>query len=150
MKKKLLATLMVAAMSASLLAGCGSGSDTPDDSNTDAPADDAGDDGADADTDADADAPEGDGGSESASNKLTVWCWDPTFNIYAMNTAAEYYKKDHPDFELEVVETPWDDLQPMITNAATAANSVILLIRPDLCRSATSVTPFSYPLNTPK
>ncbi len=118
MKKKLLATLMVAAMSASLLAGCGSGSDTPDDSNTDAPADDAGDDGADADTDADADAPEGDGGSESASNKLTVWCWDPTFNIYAMNTAAEYYKKDHPDFELEVVETPWDDLQPMITNAA--------------------------------
>lgn len=107
MKKRLLATLMVVAMSASMLAGCGSSSnnaaDTP--STDDAAKDDAKDNATD-----DA-AAEGD-------QKLTVWCWDPNFNIYAMNTAAEYYKKDHPDFELEVVETPWDDLQPMITNAA--------------------------------
>ena len=53
-------------------------------------------------------------------NTLTVWCWDPKFNIYAMQQAEEVYKKDHPDFKLNIVETPWDDLQPKLTAAATA------------------------------
>lgn len=31
------------------------------------------------------------GGCSKAEQEkqLTVWCWDPQFNIYAMNTAAE-------------------------------------------------------------
>lgn len=53
-------------------------------------------------------------------NTLTVWCWDPTFNMYAMEQAAEVYKKDHPDFVLEVVETPWADVQTKLTTAASA------------------------------
>lgn len=62
-------------------------------------------------------------GSESGSaggdaNTLTVWAWDPTFNIYAMEQAAEIYKQDHPDFNLKVVETPWDDLQAKLTTLA--------------------------------
>ena len=69
-------------MSASLLAGCGNSSDAAGD----AAADDA------AATD---DAAAGD-------NKITVWCWDPTFNIYAMETAGEYYKKDHPDVDMYI------------------------------------------------
>ena len=28
-------------------------------------------------------------------NKLTVWTWDPNFNIYAINKSAEIYAKDH-------------------------------------------------------
>lgn len=55
-------------------------------------------------------------------NKLTVWCWDPAFNIYAMEQAAEIYKADHPDFELEVVETPWADVQTKLTTAATSGD----------------------------
>lgn len=33
------------------------------------------------------------GGCSKAEQEkqLTVWCWDPQFNIYAMNTAAEIY-----------------------------------------------------------
>lgn len=54
--------------------------------------------------------------------KLTVWCWDPAFNLYAMQTAGELYKKDHPDFELEVLEVPWEDIQTRITTAATSGN----------------------------
>ena len=42
---------------------------------------------------------------------LTVWCWDPAFNIYAMNEAAKIYKADHPNVTVNVVETPWNDLQ---------------------------------------
>ncbi|WP_425954819.1 ABC transporter substrate-binding protein [Xylanimonas sp. McL0601] len=63
----------------------------------------------------------GDDGSSNASsggNSLTVWAWDPNFNIYAMNEAAKIYKKDHPDFTLKVVETPWDDLQTKLTTLA--------------------------------
>ena len=48
-------------------------------------------------------------------NELTVWCWDPAFNLYAMNEAAKVYQKTHPDFKLNVVETPWDDIQTKLT-----------------------------------
>lgn len=117
MKKKFLATLMVAAMGASLLVGCGSGSDAADNSSNDAA--DATDD-AESGDDADAgdDAESGDDANAEGGETLTVWCWDPTFNIYAMETAAKYYQQDHPDVNIEVVETAWDDLQPLITNAA--------------------------------
>lgn len=61
-----------------------------------------------------------DKGESSGDNTLTVWCWDPAFNIYAMEQAAEVYKKEHPDFVLEVVETPWADVQTKLTTAASA------------------------------
>ncbi|KQQ05663.1 MULTISPECIES: extracellular solute-binding protein [unclassified Rathayibacter] len=66
----------------------------------------------------------GGGGSSSGSGegdgdqKLTVWAWDPTFNIAALEEAEKIYQKDNPDFELDIVETPWDDLQPKLTTLA--------------------------------
>ena len=60
----------------------------------------------------------GNGGGGSDDNTLTVWTWDPAFNIYAMEEAEKVYQKDHPDFELEIVETPWDDLQTKLTTLA--------------------------------
>lgn len=55
-------------------------------------------------------------------NTLTVWCWDPAFNIYAMEQAAEVYKEKNPDFVLNVVETPWADIQTKLTTAATSSD----------------------------
>lgn len=63
-----------------------------------------------------------DGGSSGDENTLTVWCWDPAFNIYAMEEAAKQYKEDHPDVTVNVVETPWDDVQTKLTTAATSGN----------------------------
>jgi len=61
----------------------------------------------------------GDSGSEGdGDEKLTVWTWDPAFNIYAMEEAEKVYQEDHPDFELEIVEVPWDDLQTKLTTIA--------------------------------
>jgi lactose/L-arabinose transport system substrate-binding protein len=51
---------------------------------------------------------------------ITVWCWDPTFNIYAMNEAAKIYRKDHPNVTVNVVETPWDDVQQKLTTSLSA------------------------------
>lgn len=64
------------------------------------------------------------GGSDSGSggsgdgNTLKVWCWDPAFNIYAMKEAEKVYKKDHPDFTLEITEIVWDDIQQKLTTLA--------------------------------
>ena len=54
------------------------------------------------------------------SNKVTVWCWDPTFNIYSMKQAAAVYQKTHPDFQLDVVEIPDAEITTKI-NAALQA-----------------------------
>lgn len=62
----------------------------------------------------------------SEGNELTVWCWDPAFNIYAMEEAAKVYQKDHPDFKLNVVETPWDDIQTALTTAGSAGDASTL------------------------
>ena len=52
------------------------------------------------------------------SGKLTVWAWDPTFNIYAMKEAEKIYQKENPNVTVEVIETPWDDLQTKLTTLA--------------------------------
>ena len=51
---------------------------------------------------------------------ITVWCWDPQFNIYAMNEAAKIYKQIKPNVTVNVVETPWDDVQQKLITALGA------------------------------
>lgn len=62
--------------------------------------------------------PSGSGNDTPMGNTLTVWAWDPAFNIAALNAAADIYKKDHPDFTIDIVETPWPDLQTKLTTIA--------------------------------
>lgn len=81
MRKKLLSLLLVTAMTVGMVTGCGaSGGDTEKSA------------------------------SGEDENTLTVWAWDQTFNIYAMKEAEKIYQKEHPDFKLDIVETPWDDM----------------------------------------
>jgi lactose/L-arabinose transport system substrate-binding protein len=51
---------------------------------------------------------------------LTVWCWDPTFNIFAMNEAAKIYGQSAPNVTINVVETPWDDIQQKLITSLSA------------------------------
>ncbi len=51
---------------------------------------------------------------------LTVWCWDPMFNIYAMEEAAKIYKDIKPNVTINVVETPWNDLQQKLITSLSA------------------------------
>lgn len=63
----------------------------------------------------------GGGGDDPApgdDNTLTVWAWDPAFNIYALEEAEKVYQQDNPDFDLEIVEVPWEDLQTRLTTLA--------------------------------
>lgn len=116
MKRKILAALLASTMVLSLV-GCGSGSDgaaattdTQDAATEEAATEEA--------TTDDAAAAEAAGGEQT----LTVWCWDPAFNLNAMYEAEKVYQKDHPDFKLNVVETPWEDIQTKVTTAAASGD----------------------------
>lgn len=64
------------------------------------------------------DSGSGSGSGSEGGSTLKVWCWDPTFNIYAMQEAEKIYAKDHPDFKLEITEMVWDDVQQKLTTLA--------------------------------
>lgn len=114
MKKKVISLMLIGAMVASM-AACGSngGSDNGNAANGN-------------DTSA---AAESDGGASEGGNTLTVWTWDPAFNIPAIKEAGNIYKADHPDFELKVVETLSNDCE---TKLITAAESGDLSTLPDI------------------
>ncbi len=51
---------------------------------------------------------------------LTVWCWDPGFNIYSMREAAKIYNRTNPNVTVNIVETPWEDLQQKLITSLSA------------------------------
>ena len=53
---------------------------------------------------------------------LTVWCWDPNFNIYAMQQAEKLYQEDHPDFKLDIQENVYTDIETKLITAATSGD----------------------------
>lgn len=101
MKKKVISLMLIGAMVASM-AACGNN---------------GGDKGGAKDNDTSAGA-ESDGGASEGGNTLTVWTWDPKFNIPAIKEAGNIYKADHPDFNLKVVETLSDDCESKLIAAA--------------------------------
>ena len=66
------------------------------------------------------------GTSSNGDVTLTVWCWDPNFNIYAMNEAAKIYNREKPNVHINIVETPWDDLQQKLITSLTANDTSAL------------------------
>lgn len=95
MKRKLLSVLLVGAMTLSLAACGGSGS-----------------------------SDEGDSSSSSDSHKLTVYAWDPAFNIPAIEAAAADYKENvDSEFELEIIEqSSSEDVETAITTAGSSGD----------------------------
>ena len=58
--------------------------------------------------------------SDEKSGKITIWAWDPNFNIAIMNYAKEIYTKDNPNVQIDVVDIAKGDLeQKLHTNLAS-------------------------------
>lgn len=106
MKKNVWGSILVAAMSVSMLAGCGSSA--PATQETKAPAETKA--AAEAETKTEAEGDE----------TLSVWCWDPNFNVYAMKQAEKIYQKDHPNFKLDIQEKVYNDIETALITAAEA------------------------------
>lgn len=122
MKRKLISTLLALTMVVSMVAcGSGGGASTNEAPAAEgaAPAEDA--------APAEEAAPADDAaavteGSAGDDNTLTVWTWDPNFNVYAIQKAAEIYAKDHEGFSVVVSEVQSDDIETRITTAVTAGD----------------------------
>ena len=54
--------------------------------------------------------------------KITIWTWDPNFNIASMKIGAEMYNADHPDVEIEIQEVASEDIETAVAQAAVAGN----------------------------
>ena len=63
---------------------------------------------------------------------ITVWCWDPNFNVAIMKEAASRYGKTHPDINVNIVDLNKGDveqkLQTALASNATDALPDIVLI----------------------
>lgn len=119
MKKKLLSLVLVGAMSTAVLAGCGNSSAPATDSQTPA-----------ADTQApaaDTQTPAADNTSDNASaggNTLSVYAWDPSFNIPALKAAEADYKANVDDtFSLNIIEQAGSkDVEQAVTLAGSSGD----------------------------
>ena len=79
-------------------------------------------------------APPPDSDGAELSGTIVVWCWDPTYNIFAMDEAAKIYREINPNFDIEVVDMPMDEIQTtLITTAAsgTLNNLPDIFLLPD-------------------
>ena len=97
MKKKVLGMFLVATMAASVLAGCGGKAEDKSEAKKDDTA-------------------------VAQEETLTVWCWDPNFNVYAMEQAEKIYQEDHPDFKLDIQENVYSDIETKLITAATSGD----------------------------
>lgn len=115
MKRKIVAVVLASTMVFGMTACSSSGASDSSSTGSDAATDDtATDDGSE-----DANVTEG---SSDDENTLTVWTWDPNFNIYAIEKAAEIYAKDHPGFKVDVSEIKSDDIETRLTTAVSAGD----------------------------
>ncbi len=104
MKKKVISLMLVGAMVASM-AACGSNGGSNDAAKGDTSATE-------------------EGGASEGGNTLTVWTWDPAFNIPSIEEAGRMYKEEmgHSDFNLKVVETLSDDCEKKLISAAQSGD----------------------------
>jgi len=54
--------------------------------------------------------------------KITIWTWDPNFNIAAMKVAKEMYAQINPDVEVVIEEVLSEDIETRVITAASAGD----------------------------
>lgn len=124
MKRKVIAVLLTSAMALSMAACGGGGSSdggSSDGGSSDGGSSDGGSDAAATDDGAEAEGEEVSG--SGGDNTLTVWTWDPNFNVYAIKKAAEIYAANgHEGFTVQVEEVLSDDIETRLTTAVSAGD----------------------------
>ena len=62
-------------------------------------------------------------GDSADSNELTIWTWDPNFNVKAMNLAAEAYQAENPDFKLNIIENAQEDVVQKLNTSLSSGTT---------------------------
>ncbi|MBR7927625.1 carbohydrate ABC transporter substrate-binding protein [Aerococcaceae bacterium zg-ZUI334] len=58
--------------------------------------------------------------SVAAKEEISVWAWDPKFNIRALEIAAEHYAKENSDVSLKIEENAQNDIIQKLNTAMSA------------------------------
>lgn len=56
-------------------------------------------------------------GDKNGLDEITVWAWDPNFNIAALEIAKDVYKEENPDLTVNVVENAQEDIVQKLNTA---------------------------------
>lgn len=126
MKKRIMALVLSGILTASLLTGCGKSGDSQNADQTAAADNQTAGGSADADTADDNSGAEVTDGSSAESEMLTVWCWDPAYNINALRVAESIYQREHPNFKLDIIETNAEDISTKMATATTSGEYGVL------------------------
>jgi len=59
-------------------------------------------------------------GAEDSDGKITVWAWDPSFNIAIMKEAAARYEAINPDVKIDIVEMAKADVEQKLNTILAA------------------------------
>ncbi|MGQ4666560.1 ABC transporter substrate-binding protein [Metabacillus halosaccharovorans] len=62
-------------------------------------------------------------GDSKDPNELTIWTWDPNFNVKAMNLAAEAYQGDNPDFKIKIIENAQEDVVQKLNTSLSSGTT---------------------------
>ncbi|MDQ0226274.1 ABC transporter substrate-binding protein [Metabacillus niabensis] len=57
------------------------------------------------------------------SNEITIWAWDPKFNIKALEIAEKHYKTDNPDIKIKVIENAQDDIVQKLNTSLSSGTT---------------------------
>ncbi|QNF28717.1 ABC transporter substrate-binding protein [Metabacillus elymi] len=91
---------------------------------------------------------ESDSSESSGSKEITIWAWDPNFNIKAMEIAKEYYQKENPDVEIKIVDNAQADiiqkLNTSLSSGTTKGLPNIVLIEDYRAQSFLQAYPDSF------
>ncbi|MFC0272869.1 ABC transporter substrate-binding protein [Metabacillus herbersteinensis] len=91
---------------------------------------------------------ESDSNESSGSKEITIWAWDPNFNIKAMNLAKEAYQAENPDLEIKIVENAQADiiqkLNTSLSSGTTKGLPNIVLIEDYRAQSFLQAYPDSF------
>lgn len=55
------------------------------------------------------------GNDTTDGQTLTIWAWDPNYNIIALETAKEIFLRDNPDVHIEIVTMARNDLEQSLS-----------------------------------
>jgi len=83
-----------------------------------------------------------------AETTITVWCWDPAFNLFAMEEAAKIYKEINPDVVINIEEVSSNDCETKTTVALASGDTStlpdIILVQDNSGRKFLHTFPGSY------
>ncbi|TXC89842.1 carbohydrate ABC transporter substrate-binding protein [Metabacillus litoralis] len=91
---------------------------------------------------------ESEGENTSDSKEITIWAWDPNFNIKALNIAKEAYQAENPDLKIKIVENAQADiiqkLNTSLSSGTTKGLPNIVLIEDYRAQSFLQAYPDSF------